>query len=68
MQHYIETKNVDFFEHIFPLSEKISHTPTSVNDIENSCDEHVPTTVNDMESSHDELRRSKKKKKGFLER
>ena len=30
----IETKNVEFFEHIFPLSEKISHTPTIVDDIE----------------------------------
>ena len=50
----IETKNVEFFEHIFPLFEKISHTPTIVNDIENSYDEHVPTTVDDMESSHDE--------------
>ena len=59
----IETKNAKKFEHIFPLSEKISHTPTSVNDIENSYDEHVPTTVDDMESSHDELRRSKKQRK-----
>ena len=24
----IETKNAEFFEHIFPLFEKISHTPT----------------------------------------
>ena len=30
----IETKNVKFFEHIFPLSKKISHTPTIVDDIE----------------------------------
>ena len=61
----IDTKNAEFFEHIFPLFEKISHTPTSVNDIENSYDEHVSTTVYDMESSHDELRMSKihKKKK-----
>ena len=59
----IETKNAEFFEHIFPLSKKISRTPTSVNDIENSYNEHVPTTVNNMESSYDELRRSKIKKK-----
>ena len=26
----IETKNAEFFEHIFPLSEQISHTPTIV--------------------------------------
>ena len=56
----IETKNAEFFEHIFPLSEKISHTPTIVDDIENSYDEHVPTIVNDMKSSYDELRRSKR--------
>ena len=37
----IEKKNAEFFEHIFPLSEKISHTPTIVDDIENSYDEHV---------------------------
>ena len=59
----IETKNAEFFEHIFPLSKKISHTPTSVNDIENSYDEHVSTTVYDMERSHDELRMSKIHKK-----
>ena len=59
----IETKNVDFFEYIFPLSEKISHTPTSVDDIENSYDEHVTTTVDDMESSHDKLRMSKRQRK-----
>ena len=59
----IETKNAEFFEHIFPLSEKISHTPTSVDDIENSYDEHLPTTMDDMESSHDELRRSKRQRK-----
>ena len=59
----IETKNAEFFEHIFPLYEQISHTPTSVNDIENSDDEHVPTIVDDMESSHDELRSSKRQRK-----
>ena len=56
----IETKNTEYFEHIFPLSEKISNTPIIVDDIENSYDDHVPTTVDDMESSHDELRRSKR--------
>ena len=58
----IETKNAEFFEHIFPLSEQISHTPTIV-DAEKSYDEHVPTSVDDMESSHDELRRSKRRRK-----
>ena len=29
----IETKNAKFFEHVFPLSRKISHTPTIVDDI-----------------------------------
>ena len=56
----IETTNAEFFEHIFPLSEKISYTPTIVDDIENLYDEHVPTTVDDMESFHDELRMSKR--------
>ena len=56
-------KNAKFFEHNFPLSKKISHTPTIVDDIENLYDEHVPTTVDDMESSHDELRRSKRQRK-----
>ena len=32
----IETKNAEFFENIFPLSEKISHTPTISNNIENT--------------------------------
>ena len=41
----IETKNTEFFEHIFPLYENISHTPIIEDDIENSYDEHVPTTV-----------------------
>ena len=59
----IETKNDEFFEHIFPLSRNISRTPTIVDDIENSYDEHAPTTVDDMESSHDELRRSKRQSK-----
>ena len=59
----IETKNAEFFEHIFPLSKKIYHTPTSVNYIENSYDEHVPTTLDDMENSHDELRGSKRQRK-----
>ena len=59
----IEIKNVEFFEHIFPLSKKISHTPTILDDIENSYDEHMPTTMDDMESSHDELRRSKRQRK-----
>ena len=59
----IETKNVEFFEHIFPLFEKISHTPIIVDDRENSYDEHVFTTVDDMESSYDELRRSKRQRK-----
>ena len=45
-----ETKKVDFFEHIFPLFEKISNTPTIVDDIENSYDEHVPTIVDDMKA------------------
>ena len=58
----IETKNAEFFERIFPLSEQISHTPTIV-DAEKSYDEHVPTSVDDMESSHDELRRSKRRRK-----
>ena len=61
----IETKNVELFEHIFPLSEKISHVPIVVNDIENSYNEHVPTTMDDMESSHDELRRSKRQRSEF---
>ena len=59
----IETKNAEFLEHIFPLSEKISHISTIVDDIKNSYDEHVPTTVDDMESSYDELRRSKRQRK-----
>ena len=59
----IETKNSEFFEHIFPLSEKNSHTPIIVDDIENSYDEHVPILADDMESSHDELRRSKRQRK-----
>ena len=59
----VETKNAEFFEHLFPLSKKIPHTPTIVDDIENSYDEHVPTTVDDMERSHDELRRSKRQRK-----
>ena len=58
----IETKNAEFFEHIFPLFEQISHTPTIV-DAEKSYDEHVPTSVDDMESTHDELRRSKRPRK-----
>ena len=29
----IETKNAEFFAHIFPFSEKISYTPTIVDDI-----------------------------------
>ena len=58
-------KIAEFFYHIFPLSEKISHTPTIVDDIDNSYDEHVPTTMDDMESSHDELRRSKRQRKEF---
>ena len=58
----IETKNAEFFEHIFPLSKQISHTPTIV-DVVKSYDEHVPTSVDDMESSHDELRRSKRRRK-----
>ena len=46
----IETKKkAEFFEHIFPLSEQISHTPTIV-DAEKSYDEHVPTSVDDMET------------------
>ena len=56
----IKTTNAEFFEHIFPLSEKISYTSTIVDDIENLYDEHVPTTVDDMKSSHDELRMSKR--------
>ena len=59
----IETKNVEFFEHIFPLFEKFFHTSTSVDDIENSYHELVPTTTDDMESSHDELKRSKRQRK-----
>ena len=61
----IETKNAKFIEHIFPLSKKMSHTPTIVDDIDNSYDENVPTTVDDMESSHDKLRRSKRQRKEF---
>ena len=53
----------NFIKHIFPLSGKICHTPTIVDDIENSYDEHVLITVADMESSHDELRRSKRQRK-----
>ena len=65
----IKTKNAEFFEHIFPLSRKISHTPTIVDNIENSYDEHVPITVDDMESSYDELREGvrDKEKKFILE-
>ena len=59
----IETKNIEFFEHIFPLSEKFSHAPTIANDIENSYDEHVLISMDDMESSNDELRRSKRQSK-----
>ena len=59
----IETKNTESFEHIFPLYGKISHTPTIVDDIENSYDKHVPTIMDDMESSHGELRRSKRQRK-----
>ena len=59
----IETKHAEFFEHIFPLFGKISHTPTIVDDIEKSYDEHVPIIVDDMESSQDELRRSKRQRK-----
>ena len=55
----ILTKNAEFFEHIFPLYEQISHTPTIV-DAEKSYDEHVPTSVDDMKISHDELGRSKR--------
>ena len=58
----IETKNAEFFEQIFLLSEQISHTPTIV-DAEKSYDEHVPTSVDDMKSSHDEFRRSKRRRK-----
>ena len=61
----IETKNAEFFEHIFPLSKKISHMPTTVDDIEKSYDEHVPINVDDMESSRDGLRRSKRQRKEF---
>ena len=32
----IETKNAEFLEHIFPLYEKISRAPTTVDDIEKS--------------------------------
>ena len=56
----IETKNAELFEHIFPLSEKISYTHTIVDDVENSYDEHEPTIVDDTKSFHDELRRSKR--------
>ena len=56
----IETKKAKFFKHTFPLFEKTSHTPTIVDDIQNSYDEHVLTI---MESSHDELRRSKRQRK-----
>ena len=59
----IETKNTESFEHIFPLFGKISHTPTIVDDIENSYDKHVSTTMDDMENSHGELRRSKRQRK-----
>ena len=59
----IETKNVEFFEHVFPLSEKIYRAPTTVDDVEKSYDEHVPTTVDDMKSFHDELKRSKRQRK-----
>ena len=58
----IETENAKFFEHIFPLSEQISHTPTIVDAVK-SYDEHVSTSVDDIESSHDELRRSKRRRK-----
>ena len=34
----IETKNAEFFKHIFPLYEKISRALTIVDDIENSYD------------------------------
>ena len=46
----IETKNAEFFEHIFPLSNKISHAPVEIN---------KETT------SNKELRRSKKPRKEF---
>ena len=59
----IETKNAEFFEHIFPFSKKISHTLIIMDDIKNSCDEHAPNTVNDMESSHNKLKMSKRQRK-----
>ena len=61
----IETKNAEFFEHIFPPYENLSHTPTIVDDVENSYHEHVPTTMDDMKISHNELRRSKRQNKEF---
>jgi hypothetical protein len=51
----IETKNAEFFEHICPLKEKISHTPI----INNS-----PINNNRIDETHiEEIRRSKRQRK-----
>jgi len=47
----IETKNTEFFEHIFLLSDKISHTPVE---------------TNSEITSNEELRRSKKPRKEYF--
>lgn len=58
----IETKKAVFLKHVFPLSKKISHAPTIVDD---SHDEHGPIMVDDMKSPCDELRRRKSQRKEF---
>lgn len=48
----IETKNAEFFEHTFPLSDKISHVPVERDN------EPIPNI--------EELRRSKRPRKDFF--
>ena len=50
----IETKNVEFFEHIYPLKEKISHTPIFNNALINN---------NRIDETHIEEIRSKRQRK-----
>ena len=59
----LRQKTSNFFNIFSHFLKKISHTPTIVDNIENSYDEHVSSTVDDMESSHNELRRSKRQRK-----
>lgn len=59
----LRKKIAQSFEHIFPLSKKISHVPIIIYD---SHDEHVPTVMDEKEISHDELRKSKRQIKEFF--